>query len=145
MPLPPFLSSTSIIRGHVILGILCGIAAAAALVGLVQLWWSPMDVVMLYKCMATIGLMGIMTGFVAAINIDMTGGRIRFLLLALTGIVLLAGILCLGQIWWQWIAPSSFIKIMISLLILAALDAFIMAAHEDFGTNKRLKDDKYID
>jgi hypothetical protein len=49
------------------------------------------------------------------------------------------------QLWWVGFAWGLFAKAVLSLGILAGLVAFILAVSEDFGQNKSLRDQHYID
>lgn len=124
---------------------ICAAAAAAAVVGLLQLWWAPFSAVVLLKVLTTIVILGVLIGFVAAIKIDMTGGRTRIIMLALMALAGLCAFLFIAQMWWMILNPDIFGKIVMTLLLLAGLGAFFMATAEDFGTTKKLKDENYID
>lgn len=135
-----------IIRGRVIMGIIvvCGIAAAG--LALLKLWAVPMDTIIFGKSLATIVILGVMAGFIGAVDIDLVGtGKRRWMLMGLIGIAVICGSLCIAQMWWQVMEWSLFIKINITMAVLVALDGFLLAVSEDLGTTRQLKDDKYID
>ncbi len=137
---------TRIIRGHVIMGIIVVCALAAAALTLLKLWAVPMDAVIFGKSLATIFILGLMAGFVGAVDIDMVGaGKRRWMLLGLIGMCLVCGTMWIAQLWWQVMEWDTFIKIKITMLVLVVLDGFLLAVSEDLGSTRKLKDEKYID
>lgn len=134
-----------LIRQNVAVGILCVAGVVAAGLFLAQLWWAPLGGVVFGKALATTVIVAIMVGFVAAVDIELTLGRARLLLLLLIALSFAAGGLSIAQMWWTVLDWENFGKIMLTLGIFIALDAFFMAVSEDFGTTRQLKDDKYID
>ena len=135
-----------LMRSNVLVAIIiaCGVSAAA--LGLVQMWASPFGEVGLVKSLATIGILGLMAGFVGAVDTDMMpAGRRRIMLFALMGMGVFCGALCIAQMWWTIMDWTAFMKILITVVVLIVLDGFVMAVWEDLGTTRKLKDDKYID
>jgi hypothetical protein len=134
-----------LIRGRVLLGILLAAGVVAAFMAVAQLWWAPFSGVMFGKALATVTILAVIAGFVAAVDIELTLGKARLMLLALIGLAAAGGTLAIAQMWWDVMAWDNFVKVMLTLLVLMGLDAFIMAVAEDFGTTRKLKDDKFID
>lgn len=137
---------SKLMRSNVLVAIIiaCGVAAAA--LGLTQMWASPFGEVALGKSLATIGILGLMAGFVGAVDTDMMpAGRRRLMLFALMGMGVFCGALCIAQMWWTIMDWTDFTKVLITAIVLIVLDGFIMAVWEDLGTTRKLKDDKYID
>lgn len=136
---------SELIRGRILLAMLLAAGVVAALVSVAQLWWSPFAQISFLKTLATIGIVGFITGFVAAVDIELTLGKARLLLLLLMGMATITGILTVAQMWWSVLEWDSFVKILLTLGVFMFLDGFVMAVAEDFGTTRKLKDDKYID
>lgn len=141
MPLP-----SRLIRGRVIMAIIIVCAVAAAILTLLKLWAVPMDTVIFGKSLATIGILGIMAGFIGAVDIDLVGtGKRRWMLLALMALAVICGGMWIAQMWWQVMDWATFAKIKITILVLVVLDGFLLAVSEDLGTANKLKDEKYLD
>lgn len=137
---------SKLLRGHILVGIIIACGVVAAVLGLVQMWASPFGEVALVKTFITIGILGIMAGFVGAVDTDMMpAGRRRMMLFALMGMAVFAGGLCIAQMWWMVMEWTAFVKTLITIAVLIVLDGFIMAVWEDIGTTNKLKDDKFID
>ena len=138
-------SPRRVLRSKVILGALLAVGVVSAVLALVQLWWSPFSMVVFGKTLASAAIVGILTGFIAAVDIELTLGKARLLLLALIILAVAAGGLTIAQMWWNVLEWQIFGKVIFTLAILIGLDAFMMAVSEDFGGTRKLKDDKYID
>ncbi len=67
------------------------------------------------------------------------------LLYALVGMAVCGAALVLDRVWFQIVPWDTFIKLSISLVILAVLDGFLMIVRADFSQHKKLKDDNYLD
>lgn len=137
---------SKLMRSNVLVAIIiaCGVAAAA--LGLAQMWLTPMGEISFMKSLATVGILGVMAGFVGAVDTDMMpAGRRRVMLFALMGMAVFCGALCIAQMWWTVMDWTAFMKVLITVVVLIGLDGFIMAVWEDLGTTRKLKDDKYID
>lgn len=133
------------IQGKVLFISLISTGCIAALLGILQMWFSLMAPVMFGKVMITLAVLGTLASFLLAVDYDFPGSKTKRMLAALVLLALTAAVLILGQVWLSWLAMSVFWKIIVTLVILAGLAAFILAAVEDFGTNKKLKDDNFID
>ena len=134
-----------IARSRVFFIALAGMGAAAALIGLAQLWAQPLEWGIFVKSLVSIGLLGTLTSFIAAADYDLPGNRAKLLLYTMIVLAVAGTGLILDQIWIGLIDADLFFKLLVSVGIVGALIAFFMAVGEDFGTNKKLKDDKYID
>jgi hypothetical protein len=134
-----------LIRGKVLFISLISVGCVAAVLGILQMWTSMMDVVIFGKIMVTLLVVGILSSFLMAVDYDLPGSRTKIMLGVLVALALVATLLILLQIWFSLLAYHIFWKAAVTLIILAGLVAFILAAHEDFGTNKKLKDDNFID
>lgn len=137
---------SKLMRSNVLVAIIIACGVAAAVLGLAQMWLTPMGEIAFMKSLATIGILGLMAGFVGAVDTDMMpAGRRRIMLFALMGMAVFCGALCIAQMWWTVMDWTAFMKALITIVILIGLDGFIMAVWEDLGTTRKLKDDKYID
>lgn len=67
------------------------------------------------------------------------------LLYALVGMAVCGAALVLDQVWFEAVSWDTFIKLLLSLVILAVLDVFLMIVRADFSQNKKLKDENYLD
>ena len=63
----------------------------------------------------------------------------------LIGAAVTAAILTIIQIWFIFIPWDTYLKVMGTLTIIFVLIGFVMAMVSDFGSNKKLKDDNYLD
>lgn len=67
------------------------------------------------------------------------------LLKTLIALVVAAGLLTIGQIWGEVLSWDTYVKAVITLGILVLLIAFLLVVKMDFGQQKRLKDENYLD
>lgn len=67
------------------------------------------------------------------------------LLYALIGMAVCGAALVLDRVWFQTVPWDIFIKLLLSLVVLAVLDGFLMIVRADFSQHKKLKDDNYLD
>ena len=133
------------IRGRILFISLIAIGCIAALLGVLQMWTVMMHIVTFGKTMLTLLIVGTLASFLMAVDYDMPGSKTKNILGILVLLAFAAACLVLQQIWFGWLSFDVFWKAAVTLGIVAALAAFILAAQEDFGTNKKLKDDNYID
>ncbi|HEY8192094.1 MAG TPA: hypothetical protein VIG74_06690 [Alphaproteobacteria bacterium] len=133
------------IRSKVMLSVLLLTGAAAAILGLAQMWWEPLAWEIFIKSMVTLLVLGLVASFLTAIDYDMPGSRGKIILAALALLAVAGGGLVVAQMWWHVMTYALFGKVLITLLIIGGLLSFFAAVSEDFGMNKRLKDNKYID
>lgn len=135
------------IRGKILLLSLLGMGVLAALLGLAQMWLDVMAWEMFGKVMITLFVGGTLASFLMAVDYDLSGTSRKGRLMLGAAVVLsalLAGLIIV-QLWWSALGSDTFGKLIITDLVLLALISFVMAVSEDFGANKKLKDDKYID
>jgi len=64
---------------------------------------------------------------------------------ALIGTAVIAAILTIIQIWLPLLSWDVYTKVLGTLAIIFVLIGFLMAIKSDFGTDKKLKDDNYLD
>jgi len=69
----------------------------------------------------------------------------RALLITVIVMVVAAALLCILQLWTEIIPWEFFIKTLITLGILTVLAGLIMVIKADLSSNKKLKDDNYLD
>ena len=67
------------------------------------------------------------------------------MLILLVALVALGALLTIVQIWTNIMPWDIFIKLLITLGILAVLIGFLMVIKADLGEHKRLKDENYLD
>lgn len=67
------------------------------------------------------------------------------LLYCLVGTAIFGAILILDQIWLQSLSWEVFIKLLITLAIVAVLAVFLMLVRADLAQNRKLKDENYLD
>lgn len=70
-----------------------------------------------------------------------SGLLLRFLI----ALVLVAAALVLVQMWFTVFDTAVFIKLLVTLGVLGAVAAFVIAVKQDLSSEKKLKDDKFID
>lgn len=133
------------IRGKILFWSLLLIGAVTAIMGIAQMWWAPFGWEPFIKVLITLLILGTLFSFLIAIDYDYPGSRGKLVLGFLVVLAATGSALILAQLWWQILAFGIFWKILVTMVIITGLLAFIMAVTEDFGTNKKLKDDKYID
>lgn len=133
------------IRGKVLFLSLCAMGVLAAFLGLIEMWTYVIEWDVFLKIMGTILIAGTEISLLMAIDYDLTASRRKWLLLGLVALSALATLLVTGQIWTQWLEWHIFLKIIGSLGIVVFLLGFLLAVAEDFGNNKRLKDQNYVD
>jgi MFS family permease len=125
--------------GLIVLGTL-----SAGLV-LAQMWFTPFAPDFFVRILVTLGVCGLYGIYVGMIWDDIEKSRYRNMLLSLAGFGLIAVILVLVQTWAEAFAWGTFIKLMVSVVVLSGLVSFIMAIREDFLEGKRLKDQDFLD
>lgn len=69
----------------------------------------------------------------------------RTLVLALIGLVLLAGLLIILSIWGVLLDATLLFKLLGTIGILILIVGFLLVVKQDFGDHKRLKDQNFID
>jgi hypothetical protein len=133
------------LRGKILFLSLLGVGVATALLGLAQMWTDFLDWDIFGKTMITLTVVGVLISFLAAVDYDLPATKAKLMLLAavLLGVAL-AGLIIV-QLWWGTFEAGTFGKLIISDLVLLALISFILAVSEDFGANRKLRDEKYID
>ncbi len=133
------------IRGKALFISLISIGCIAAVLGILQMWTGMLGAILFGQIMGTLLVTGALASFLMAVDYDMPGSKAKLMLGILMALAFMATGLILQQVWFSWLAFDVFCKLLVTLVILTALVAFILAAHEDFGSNKKLKDDNYID
>lgn len=129
-----------------ILGIgLIGLGSVFALLVLGQMWFNLFDTTIFVRLLITLGLSGLYGLYIGMIWDDLEKSRYRKMLLSLGGFGLIAVLLILAQVWFEFFDGKTFIKLLISVTIVSALTSFIMAVREDFLEGKRLKDENFLD
>lgn len=120
-------------------------AVLAAIVTLIQIWTSTFGEDVFFKLLATLGIVGVVASFLIAVEYDLPGTSTKFFLGALVCLSVVSGVLVIGQMWMQILPHDTFINIVLTLLVLAGLNGFVLVAKEDLTSNKRLRDNDYID
>ncbi|MGZ9097685.1 MAG: hypothetical protein ACXW30_05255 [Micavibrio sp.] len=133
------------IRGKVLFLSLSAIGVLAAILSLIEMWTYFLDWDVFLKIMGTFLILGTQISFLMAIDYDLPASRRKWLLLGLVTLSVVASGLVTLQIWTQAFEWSVFLKLVASLAIIFVLVGFLLAVAEDFGTNKRLKDNNYVD
>jgi len=124
---------------------LCAMGILAAFLGAAQMWFDILAWNDFLKIMTTLLILGTEFSFLIAVDYDLPSSRRKALLFGLVGLSLGAVILMLAQIWVQLLAWAIFVKIIATMGIALILIGFLIAVAEDFGGNKRLKDNNFID
>jgi len=133
------------IRGKILLLSLCAMGVLAAVLGVFQMWTDALAWDVFMKIMTTIVIVGTELSFLMAVDYDLPASRRKWLLLGLVGVSALAAVMVTLQIWVQLFEWSIFLKLMGTMGVVIVLIGFLLAVAEDFGTNKRLKDQNYVD
>jgi hypothetical protein len=133
-------------RNFRILGIgLIGLGTVFVTLILGQMWFSLFDTEIFVRLLITLGLAGLYGLYIGMIWDDLEKSRYRKMLLSLGGFGLIAVLLILGQVWFEFLEGEIFVKLLISVTIVSALTSFIMAVREDFLESKHLKDENFLD
>ena len=133
------------IKGKILFFSLCAVGVLAAALGLIEMWTYVIEWDVFLKIMGTLLIVGTEISLLMAIDYDMAASRRKWLLLGLVALTGLATVLVTAQIWTQVLEWHVFLKIMGSIGIVIFLTGFLLAVAEDFGNNKRLKDQNYVD
>lgn len=134
-----------IIHGKVLFLSLCAMGVTAVLLGVVQMWFDLLPWDMFLKAMASLLILGTEISFLIAVDYDLPASRRKYLLMGTVAMSVVTAGLVLLQIWLHPFAWSVFVKIILTLAAGLGLLGFLLAVAEDFGSNKRLKDQNYID
>ena len=120
--------------------------AAAAFIGIGQIWFGFLAWDMFVNSMVTVVIVGVLVGFLSAVDYDLPAlSRNKVLLYGMIILAIIMGLMVLGQMWLFNMEWGSFAKIFGTVAILFILDCFILAIKEDFGSEKKLRDEKFID
>lgn len=133
------------IRTKILFLALCALGVLAAILGMAQIWANALDWDVFIKAMATLVIVGTEISFLIAVDYDLPASRRKYLLMGLVALSAFATGLTTLQIWGQVFAWALFVKLLASLLIIVVLIGFLLVAVEDFGSNKRLKDNNFLD
>ncbi len=133
------------LKGKILFSSLILMGGLAAILGLGQLWLNLMPWVEFTKTMATIVILGTLVSFIIAVDYDLPGTKGKALLAIMAVLLVTLTALVLVQICWLAFDTALFIKLVATVGILLGLVSFIMAVSEDFGGNKALRDENYID
>jgi hypothetical protein len=117
----------------------------AAIIGLVQMWTEMISGELFSKSMISLVVVGITSAFLMAIQYDVSSGKSRILLISVVVLGLTFAALCLLQLWIAPFEAALFTKLLLTLIIVFGLLAFVMAVKEDFGSEKKMRDDHYLD
>ena len=133
------------IRGKILFYALMATGILGSLLLLAQMWTEFLEWETFVKAVVTLSIAGAVISFITAVDYDLPAVRTKILFVLLVALIIgIAGLIVM-QLWWTGLAWELFAKIIVSLGILTALLAFILAVSEDFGQNKILRDKNYID
>lgn len=133
------------IRSKILFYALMATGVVGALLLLVQMWTEILEWDDFIKTLITLSLVGGLTSFLIAVDYDMPAIRSKILFSLLVAFMCAICGMVIIQLWWVGFAWGIFGKAVMSLAILAGLVAFILAVSEDFGQNKNLREQDYID
>lgn len=133
------------IRSKILFYALMATGVVGALLLLVQMWTDILEWDDFVKTLITLSLAGGLLSFLIAVDYDMPATRSKVLFALLVMLMTAICGMIIIQLWWVGFAWGLFAKAVLSLGILAGLVAFILAVSEDFGQNKSLRDQHYID
>lgn len=133
------------IRGKILFLSLSAIGVLAAILTIVELWSYVLDWDVYLKLMGTILILGTQISFLMAVDYDLPASRRKWLLLGLVALSVIGSGMLTLQIWVQLFEWTIFLKLIGTLGVVVILLGFLLAVAEDFGTNKRLKDNNYLD
>jgi hypothetical protein len=133
------------IRGKIMFYALMGTGIIGALLGLAQMWLEILEWDDFVKTLITLVIAGSVISFLTAVDYDMPAVRSRILFAALVVLIVAIAGMVIIQLWWVGFQWGLFAKVVVSLGILTALVAFLLAVTEDFGQNKSLRDKSYIE
>lgn len=124
---------------------LLGSILAIAIVGLLNVWQVGIEASITYKVIGSFIIVASLSAFLYALSfnhdiklIEKLGNLTGILAVALSAVILL-------QIWFEAFQEAFFLKITVTIVILAALSAFVIAIFDDFLENKKFKDENYLD
>lgn len=124
---------------------LLGSVLAIAVVGLLNVWGFGLGAGTTYKLIGSAVIVASLCTFLYTLTfnhdiklIEKLGKTTGVLASALSAIIL-------AQIWFEAFQEAFFIKITVTIVILGALLAFVIAIFDDFFENKKLKDENYLD
>lgn len=133
------------IRTKILFLALCAMSVLAAILGMAQVWADALEWDVFLKAMGTLVIVGTEISFLIAVDYDLPASRRKYLLMGLVALSAFATGLATLQIWAQLFAWALFVKMLASLFIIVLLIGFLLVAVEDFGSNKRLKDNNFLD
>lgn len=124
---------------------LMGTGILGALLALVQMWTEILEWDDFFKTVITLVISGSVISFLTAVEYDLPAMRSKILFAALVALIVTISGMIIIQLWWVGFQWGIFAKVVVSMGILTALVAFLLAVGEDFGQNKILRDKDYID
>ncbi len=134
-----------LLNGKVLFTTLLISGGITALLLIGQIWFDILEWSIFIKALVTILIVSALAGFLMAVDYDTPASRGKYILGVMVFLAVAMGVLTIAQLWWLALAWGSFAKIFGTVLILFVLVSFVLAVKEDFGTNKKLKDDNYLD
>lgn len=132
------------IRTSPLLAILVSLAVITAGLTVLQLWFDYFLWDTFVKIVISLSLIGTMAAFLTAVDYDMPASKSRRLLGAAIFIAVALVILVLAQLWWPLMSSDIFSKVGITGVVLLGVVSFVIAAKEDFSSEKNLKEDKFV-
>lgn len=124
---------------------LLGCVIAIACVGLLNIWGASISSTFSYKSILSFVVIAALSGFLYTLTFNHDVKLIKKLG-AVTGIIaIILSLVILGQIWFDAFQQVFFAKFAVSLVIIGAMVAFVIAMFDDFFENKKLKDENYLD
>ena len=133
------------IRGKIMFYALMATGIAGALLGMLQMWTDILEWDDFVKTLITLTIFGSVISFLAAVDYDLPAVRSKVLFAALVALIVTIAGMVIIQLWWVGFQWGIFTKVIVSMGILTALIAFLLAVSEDFGQNASLRDKNYID
>lgn len=133
------------IRGKIMFYALMATGIAGALLGMAQMWTDVLEWDDFIKTLITLTIFGSVISFLTAVDYDLPAMRSKILFSALVALIVSISGMVVVQLWWVGFEWGIFAKVIVSMGILTALIAFLLAVSEDFGQNASLRDKNYID
>lgn len=124
---------------------LLGCVVAIAAVGLLNIWGAGISESFTFKSILSFVVVACLSGFLYTLTFNHDIKLIERLGKTTGVIAAILSAVILAQIWFDAFQEIFFGKLSVTLLILGAIVAFIIAVFDDFFENKKLKDENYLD
>lgn len=135
-------------KNSLLLKLIISLIAVAATISLIQLWVPFLSTSLFIKILVTFGITSIVSGLIIALEADTYNAkklRDHSLSKVIITLIVAVATLVIAQMWLPFISTNIFVKILITFGVVIFVLSLIIAIKSDLGSEKKLKDQNYLD